>query len=295
MKFACLGVNIAIIIGFCKCKLCEGGVILLKINQERQASLDRLLKLRYSAIALKFVEDESVVPNSAFRPFRDKGKHIALCQAFALARRQGRVVYMRKEDHWCWNPLITYGMVDFKRGNPDFELISGFMGIPDKEKADDFVDAFPKLPYGKYEGTLIAPLEKADFEPDIMLIYSSNSQLRFMLMGLITQTGSMLESEFTPLDSCVYSVIPPYLEGKYRITLPDPGEYERALTDENDIIFTVPYQKMEEFFAGLAQLDKRGQTLNSFYPYMKEDFQRPGFYNQLFDMWGLQTGELWEK
>ncbi len=268
---------------------------MIKINQEHQMMLDRMVKLRYPAVALKFVEDESIVPDGAFCPYRDKNKHIALCQAFALARRQGKVVYMRKEDHWCWNPLVTYGLVDFKRGNPDFDLISSYMGIPDKEKSDDFVEAFPKLPLGKYVGTLIAPLDKADFEPDIMLIYCSNSQLRFMLMGLMSQTASMLESSFTPLDSCVYSVIPPYYEGKYRITLPDPGEFERALTDENDIIFTVPYQKTEEFFAGLAHLDKRSFTVNSYQPYMKEDFQRPKFYNDVFEMWGLQTGELWDK
>ena len=268
---------------------------MLSVNQQRQATLDRMVKLRYSAVAIKFVEDEAIVPENAFRPYRDKQKHIAICQAFALARRQGKVVYMRKEDHWCWNPLVTYGMVDFKRGNPDFDLISSYMGIPDKEKSDDFVEAFPKLPLGKYAGTLIAPLEKADFEPDITLIYCSNSQLRFMLMGLMSQTASMLDSSFTPLDSCVYSVIPPFYEGKYRITLPDPGEFERALTDENDIIFTVPYQKMDEFFAGLAQLDKRHFTVNSYQPYMKEDFQRPKFYNDVFTMWGLETGELWDK
>ncbi len=268
---------------------------MLHINREHQAILDRMVKLRYPAVAVKFIDDEAVVPENAFRPYKDKAKHIALCQAFALARRQGKVVYMRKEDHWCWNPLVTYGMVEFKRGNPDFDLISSYMGIPDKEKSDDFVEAFPKLPYGKYAGTLIAPLDKADFEPDVMLIYCSNSQLRFMLMGLMSQTASMLDSSFTPLDSCVYSVIPPYYEGKYRITLPDPGEYERALTDENDIIFTVPVQKTEEFFAGLAHLDKRHFTVNSYQFYMKEDFQRPKFYNDVFEMWGLQSGELWDK
>ncbi len=268
---------------------------MLESNVQRQLVLDRMVKLRYPAVAIKFIEREEDVPENAFCPYRDKKKHIAICQAFALARRNGKVVYMRKEDQWCWNPLITYGMLECKRGEPDFDLISKFMGIPDKEKADDFVEAFPKLPYGKYKGTLIAPLDKADFEPDIILIYCSNSQLRFMLMGLVSQTGKMLDSSFTPLDSCVYSVITPFLDGEYRITLPDPGEYERALTDENDIIFTVPKQKTEEFFAGMTHQDKRGQTVNTFQPMMKEDFQRPPFYNDLFEMWGLETGELWDR
>jgi len=268
---------------------------MLKINSQRQQLMDKLFRLRYPAVAIKFIEDESQVPENAFRPFRDKGKHIAICQAYAMARRQGKVIYMTKEDQWCWNPLVTYGMVKFERGNPDFDLISSFMGIKDKEKADDFVEKFPKLPYGKYCGTLCAPLDKADFEPDIMLIYCTNAQLRFMLMGVMNQTGEMLDSSFTPLDSCVYSVIPPFHEGNYRITLPDPGEYERALVGEDEIIFTVPYQRMDEFYAGLAYLDGRGQTVNTFSPMMKEDFQRPPFYNTVFEMWGLEQGELWDR
>ncbi len=268
---------------------------MLSKNNERQQLLDKLLRLRSRAVALKFIENESDVPETAFRPLRDKKKHIALCQAFSLARRQGKTVYMQKQDHWCWNPLVTYGMVECERGTPAFDEISKFMGIPDKEKADDFVEAFPKLPYNKYAGTLVAPLDTADFEPDVILIYCSNSQLRFMLMGVTAQTGGMLDTSLTPLDSCVYSVIPPFLEGKYRVTLPDPGEFERALTDENEIIFTIPYQKIDEFFSGMQHMSSRGMTVNTFQPMMKEDFARPPFYNTLFEFWGLDTGELWDR
>lgn len=264
-------------------------------NQELWDLMDEVLRLRYPPVALKFVEREEDAPVDALRPKRDMNKHIALCQAFALARRQGRVVYMRKEDQWCWNPMITYGMVEFEKGTEAFDLISSTMGVDDPEKADDFVARFPRLPYQKYDGVLIAPLQKAEFAPDILLTYCRNSQMRVILMGLMTQTGAMLDSSFTPLDSCVYSVVPPFLEGKYRITLPDPGEYERALTGEDEIIFTVPYQKWDEFCAGMQALRTNGNTLDSFYPMMKEDFSRPPFYNRLFTLWGLDTGEDWDK
>ena len=79
---------------------------MLEINQARQAALDKLLKLRYPAIALKLVESEDEVPAGAERPEADWGKHIALCQAFAYARRQNKIICLRKEDHWCWPPLM---------------------------------------------------------------------------------------------------------------------------------------------------------------------------------------------
>lgn len=263
-------------------------------NKANQEKLNALLELRYPVVAVKMVENEAEVPDNALRPYEQSGKHIALCQAFALARRQGKTVYMQKQDHWCWNPLITFGMVSCERGSEPFMEIARTMGIEDLNRAQEFVDSFPRLPVNKYRGILIAPLDRAEFVPDISLIYCKNDQLRLILMAVNSQTGKMLDSSFTALDSCVYSVIPPMLEGNYRITLPDPGEYERALTAEDDIIFTVPLQREEEFYRGIDfQLSRGGRS--SFYYSMKEDFSRPPFYNRLFKAWGLDQGEDWDK
>ena len=141
-------------------------------------------------------------------------------------------------------------------------------------------------------GFLTAPLSKAAFEPDIWLIYCNNGQLRTILRAVKTQTGELLRSEFDALDSCLYSVIPPLLTGDYRITLPDPGEYERALTDENTIIFSVPAAKFNEFIAG-AELATEHHFKNSeLYMEMKEDFSRPPFYNEVFKAWGLDRARI---
>ena len=186
-------------------------------------------------------------------------------------------------------------MVKCNRGDPGFNEICKVIGIKDAVKAADFVENFPRLPFGKYKGILTSPLAKADFEPDILLVYCINSQLRTLLFAVKNQTGKMLDSSFDPIDSCVYSVIPPLLEGNYRITLPDPGEYERALTSENDIIFSVPKQRINELFTGIEELLTRGMTNDSFRMTMKDDFSRPEFYNTLFSLWGLETGEIWDK
>ncbi len=268
---------------------------ILEKNSQRQKLLKDFICLRFSPIALKFIANEQDIPEQAIRPRRDMGEHIALCQAFALARRQGKVIYMDQYDHWCWNPVLTYGLVPFVPGSEELALISSKMGITEREKADAFVNAFPRIPYGKYTGILIAPLNKADFEPDILLIYCRNNMLGSILMAVNSQTGSMVDSSFAPLDSCCYGVIPPLQDGSYRITLPDPGERCRAAVEEDAIIFTVPHQCWEEFWAGIELENRRGFTPESLTAELSGDFARPPFYNTLFKAWGLDVGKEWDR
>ncbi len=266
---------------------------MLELNQARQALMDKLAGLRYPAVALKMIRSEEEIPAEAVRPMKDMGKHIALCQAFAFARRQGKIIYMEKGDHWCWNPILTYGMISKELGKEGFRAMNRMLGA-DENSSDGFVESFPYLPHGEYSGILVAPLNKADFQPDVTMIYCKNDQLRLFLFAVNSQTGKMIDSSFFPIDSCTYAVIPSILEGNYRITFPDPGEYERALTPEDDVIFSVPRQREEEFYRGVEQQGNSGPR-NSFYMNMKEDFPLPPIYNPLFETWGLSTGEVWDK
>ncbi len=266
---------------------------MLEQNRQRQALMDKLAGLRYPAVALRMIRDEAEVPGDALRPYRDKGSHMALCQAFAYARRQGKVIYMEKEDHWCWNPIITYGYIDKELGKEGFRAIARAYGTS-SASGEAFVEGFPALPAGEYRGILVAPLTKADFQPDVTLVYCKNDQLRLFLMAVDSQTHGLLESSFSPVDSCTYSVIPAILKGEYRITIPDPGEYERGLTPEDDIIFSVPRQREEEFYRVVEAQGAHGDR-STFYMTMKEDFGRPKMYDILFETWGLMTGEEWDK
>ncbi len=266
---------------------------MLEINRKRHELTVRLTGLRYPGVAIKMIRDENEVPAGADRPFKNRGKHMAICQAFAFVRRQGKIIYMEPEDHWCWNPLITYGMLDRELAKEGFRELHRRAGTS-AASADAFVDSYPSLPYGEYKGVLMAPLDKADFQPDVTIIYCKNDQLRLLLMAVSSQTHQMVDSSFSALNSCVYSVIPAIQQGCYRITLPDPGEYERGMTPEDDIIFSVPKQREEEFYKGVEYQIGHGDRY-SYYMNMEEDFPRPPIYNVLFEKWGLMTGRDWDK
>jgi uncharacterized protein (DUF169 family) len=236
--------------------------------------LERILKLRTYPIAIKLLEKEEDIPEGAMRPKRDRNEHYALCQAFAMSRRQGLTVAMMKEDHWCWAPIIAYGM---EKMPEDKSLI--------------FFATFPCMEYGKYVGIVSAPLNKANFTPDVVLIYCNPAQLRSLVWVANDKEKELVKSEFYPIDSCTYDIIPPILNNEYRITIPDPGEYERAMAAEDEMIFSVPISKLESLVAGLREGEERNFGYKHFVIDMRPDFPRPPFYKKLFEMWGLDTEE----
>ena len=262
--------------------------------RKQVSDIMEVLALTLNPQAIRMVEDESEVPEKAIRPIDDYGEHLALCQALALAKRDAKTVYFTKRDHWCWNPLIGLGHVECVPGTEAFETVAKFLGIPDLDKAREFFEKFPRLEYGKYKGMLIAPAQKADFEPDVILFnFDNNFQLRTAIGSIKNTTGKMLESTFDFIDSCIHSIVTPILDRKYRITIPDPGDQERALADKNESILSVPIEKLPEIHGGLMKMEQfggyRGMKLE-----MKYDFARPPFYNTLYALWGLDQGKDWD-
>ena len=236
--------------------------------------LERILRLRTSPLAVKMLGKEEDIPQGAVRPKRDRNCHLSQCQAFALSRRQDESVVMLKEDHWCFAPLIAYGLVE-RPEDPDIKKFT----------------AFPAFERGKYIGIVSAPLRTANFEPDVVLIYSDTAQLRNMLLPVHYKTdGSGVDSHFFP-PSCAYLIVPPMLTGRYMVALPDFGESDRALAADNEIILSVPRVRLGEFVSGILEREegKLGPARTGYM--MVSDFPQPPFYQRLFARWGLDTEE----
>lgn len=231
--------------------------------------LETSLLLRTSPIAVKMLKTEADIPKGAFRPKRDGGYHIAQCQAFGVSRRERKTVAMMKEDHWCPTAPMAYGMVP----KPDSMAMWG--------------ESFTSFDVGKYIGVVTAPLKTAAFMPDVVLIYSNPAQLRGLLLTIMHGGASQVSGHFF-LPSCGHCVVDPMKTGNYCVVLPDPGEYQRALTLEEEIIFAVPQKKMPAMMSGLTR-GGRPYSHRDQYMSMKPDFEQPQFYKDLFKSWGLNS------
>jgi uncharacterized protein (DUF169 family) len=249
--------------------------------------LEKLMFLRSYPIAIRFLKSEAEIPSGAVRPKRDHGEHYAMCQAFAVARRQGTTLAMFLEDHWCFEPIISYGLVETPKDYLEGSTNSFF--IADKEAAAKHAREMTRIPQGKYPGMVFGPLKTANFAPDMVMIYSDTAQLRHLLLSLRYLKGTQVTSTIDPIGSCVHSVVPTLLKGECYITVPDPGDFERAGAQSDEMILTVPAGKMRELMEGVYHFEKSGMGFRKFAYAVKTDFQQPPFYQEYFKKWGLDA------
>jgi len=254
--------------------------------------LEQRLLLRYSPIALKLLYAEEEIPEGTIRPVEDEGNRLAMCQAFALVRRNRKAYTMLKDDHWCVWPLVSYKMCPLE--DEDYTYMGTKFFMKDPQRGVKFLkEEYPFLEGEAPIGFSIAPLRSATFVPDIVCIYCTPAQIRSLMMATKYITGDMLQLVLDPVDSCVHSSIP-VLNGKdFNITFPDPGEYERGLTDENEVMFTLRAERLEELVESLKLFDKIGMSFQKLKMEMSMNFPRPPFYEEMFKKWGLASGPLW--
>jgi uncharacterized protein (DUF169 family) len=263
-------------------------------NNEHSQKLHNALRLHSEPIAIKMIINEAEVPPDAVYPMRDMKKHIALCQAFYLTRKEKKTIYMQKEDHWCWNPPVGLGHVDCGEDTKAFEVVCSVLGVQSMDAARSFFKKFPRFPLDKYKGIVTAPLENCPFEPDVVMIYSNNLQLRSMLFTIKSRTGKLVATELDAIDSCIYEIVVPMQTGEYRVTLPDLGETERAAPESDEIVLSVPGRRMDELVDNMSVLFGDDTDTSEAKSELVYDFPRPPFYNTLFELWGLEKGEDWK-
>jgi uncharacterized protein (DUF169 family) len=231
----------------------SGAVADLERMHKDAADLERYLRLQTYPLAIKLLRTEAEIPAEALRPRRDQGYQYNLCQTFALSRRNGQTIAMLKDDMYCFEPVIGYGM-----GEPPQEFLNGENRYPGdvetQEAGRRYAEQFPRLEAGEYIGVVSAPLATATFEPDVVTVYCNSSQLVVLLMAGEYKTGENLPTALSGHAACVYAVIPAIINEAYQVAVPCRGDHITAMAGDDEMIFTIPMHKFDDFMVGLRTI-----------------------------------------
>lgn len=237
---------------------------------------ERRLRLRTFPLAVKLLEREEDIPEGTQRPMRDFGYHMSLCQAFSRSRLVGTNIYgsttegmspaspaiaMMKEDMWCPEPVIGYGLAE-----PPQYFLEGHLRFPGTHRTLEFgkawSQAFPRLEVGKYIGVISAPLITTNFEPDLVVIYCDSAQISLLITAAHWKDGQVdFPCRLNPSGACVRAVVPVMQEGTFQVALPCWGDRTRAMAQDYELIFSVPTDKLQDLLLGLKAFEETGRKM----------------------------------
>jgi len=231
----------------------------LSILHNYGKEIENRLRLQTFPLAIKLLEKEADIPQGAQRPLKDLGCKLMACQGFAMSRRDGATVAMLKEDMWCFEPVIGYGIE-----KPPQYFLDGYNRFPHDvetlEAGRNFASQFPRLEYGKYIGVMSAPLTTTSFEPDLVMIYCNTEQLNLLLLGREYKDGGNLKCSLSAHAVCVYSVVPVMQNDDYYVAIPCGGDRRTAIAKDYEMVFTVSQEKLEELLLGLRYIEEHGDS-----------------------------------
>jgi len=250
--------------------------------KEIDGVLNKYLRLHTSPVAIRMCATEEELPERVRIP-QHLGLTISLCHAIAMARRYGWVMAVDKYQS-CYVASISMGFLPLLPDVADGSLPAslGLWGMS-KEEAATFIQNLPKFEYGKYKYALVAPLQRATFEPHLVLVYGVPAQIWVLLAGYLLGTGKRdgLVAQLATGAGCTTYVTRTIQTDQAQFTLVSTGERLVAHAQDDECAFSIPMSKIEATIKGL----EAGYSTSVFrYPvpaFLRYNSQHPPGYDKI--------------
>ena len=211
-------------------------------------------------VAIKMLKKKSDIPDGIKTAQERLGVMIALCQAWGKARFNGESSAMLKEDISCPIALFTLGLADPPATWSEGNLYLNWYTSSQKA-AENLASAMYKLPKGEFIGVAMSPIRDCNFEPDVVVIYCTPPQIMRFIVASLMREGGRFENSIFPPGVCTEVIAPVMQMGKCRFGIPCFGDRKYEYTAEDELVFSVPFSRLEEIAEGLKFFYEHGHGL----------------------------------
>lgn len=219
--------------------------------------LNPYLRLSTFPVAVRFLRNWDEVPPRAKRPAKDLHNRITTCQAISLSRRYGWVMALGREDSSCVLGAMALGLEKRLPHYVDGNLCVNL--YTESLKAGRLSEeSVPRLPEGQYVGVVTAPLGRAAFTPDSIVIYGNSAQIARLGQAWLWKRGGTLQSEFRGRVDCADLAIAPMLTGQPQMIVPCTGDRVFGQVQDHEVAFSFPFAVIDEIVEGLEATHKAG-------------------------------------
>lgn len=220
-------------------------------------ALNLYIKPQSFPVAVKMYVSLDDLPEKIKVAGRDLKIQLTNCQAMGMARLQGRSIAITADDVTCPFGAVTLGFLPPKEGFLDGS-VAAKRSFQSKEAEARNAQGLCKFKYQKYTAAVYAPLERATFQPDVIVIYGNSAQVMRLVQSYLYQTGGYLNSQFSGCFDCADSVTKAIITGEPQVVLPSNGARVFGGAKDSELIFSMPYQKTQQVLEGLKRTHDSG-------------------------------------
>jgi len=217
--------------------------------------MERLMRLTSFPVAFKMMEKKEDLEKIPF--LRRPSHKSTLCQLITQVRNFDWTVGADLGDFMNPTCPSIIGLADTPELNRDGTFRS-IVWVKTKEDGKKYEAAIPRLPLGKYEAVVMAPLVYNPFEPDIVLIYANPAQMMLLINSLQFEEYEVMEFFCVGESSCSDAIARCYLTGKPSLTIPCYGERRYGHARDEDLVMAIPAGMMKKALRGMEVLYRRG-------------------------------------
>jgi len=225
--------------------------------QEISQALDSYVRPQTFPVAIRMIRSTGEIPEKARIPKRDLGYPMAVCQGIALARRYGWLIAMGKEDMLCPLGALTLGFLPARE-----KFLDGSFPIPfwvkDQAVRAKMAQGLLQLEVGEYTHMVAAPIHRANFEPQVIIVYGNPAQLARMIQAAIYGAGEPVTSSSAGGFACGQEITAAILTNQCQFIVTGGGDRVIAQAQDHEAAFAIPMSKAEAVVEGLEGTHRAG-------------------------------------
>lgn len=183
-------------------------------------------------------------------------KELNFCEMLKEAQ-EGNAFYVAPDDWVCVGiEQVILGMKD-----PEMLLISGAFGgeeglFKGASSCRAMYNHLPRMPKNSVQYVAFAPLDKLNFDPDLLVITADLPQAQTVLRSVNYSTGEPFASKATPVVACAWIYIYPVVTGELNYFITGLGLGMQALNifPPGLFLISVPFQRIPTMLENLQEM-----------------------------------------
>lgn len=209
--------------------------------------LNELLGLKGSPVAVKLVKTADEIPES-YKKVDEKKRH---CEFVQDARLKGNKGYATSEEHLCKGGAGVMGIETLPESVATGSMYYNLGNFETAEGALETVNAIPKAE-GRYYASLYAPLESAEFDPDVVVLILNPKQALKVSQAFLRKNGGRISSDYSGIQSLCADAVAAVKERKIpNMTLGCNGSRKFAEIADEEVIIGLPPEYLKDVVEAL--------------------------------------------